>query len=44
MKKTYEKPAMEIMLMQSDCFILAGSPDAYGMNTDVSDAEVDEAW
>ena len=43
-KKEYMKPAMEVVKIQQQCQILAGSLDANGMNTDLQDDEVDAAW
>jgi hypothetical protein len=38
------KPSMEVVVLQQKCQILAGSADAYGMNTDLQDDEVDAGW
>ena len=43
-KKEYMKPAMEVVKIQQQCQILAGSLDANGMNTDLQDDEVDAGW
>lgn len=44
-KKEYQKPAMEVIELQHKSMILAGSPDAYGMNkTLIEDEEVVEGW
>ena len=44
-KKEYQKPAMKVIELQHKSMILAGSPDAYGMNkTLIEDEEVVEGW
>ena len=43
-KKAYMKPTMEVVELQHECQILAGSADAYGMNNGLQDEEVDEGW
>ena len=43
-KKEYMKPTMEVVELQHECQILAGSADAYGMNNGLQDEEVDEGW
>ena len=43
-KKEYMKPAMEVVKIQQQCQILAGSLDANGMNNGLLDDEVDEGW
>ena len=43
-KKEYLKPEMEVVKIQQQCQILAGSVDAYGMNSQLQDDEVDEGW
>lgn len=44
MKKEYMMPAMEVVKVQQQCQILAGSIDANGMNTDLQNEEVTEGW
>ena len=43
-KKEYLKPEMEVVKIQQQSQILAGSVDAYGMNTDLQDDEVEEGF
>ena len=43
-KKEYMKPTMEVVELQHECQILAGSADAYGMNTGLQDEEVTAGW
>jgi hypothetical protein len=43
-KKEYIIPTMEVVKIQQQCQILAGSVDANGMNTDLQDDEVDAGW
>jgi hypothetical protein len=44
-KKEYIIPTMEVVKIQQQCQILAGSVDAYGMNkTLIEDETVDEGW
>ena len=43
-KKAYMKPVMEVEEMQHESQILAGSPDAYGMNTSLQSEEMSSAW
>ena len=43
-KKKYEKPTMEIVKLQQQCMILAGSVDAYGMNTGLQETTVDDGF
>ena len=43
-KKEYMKPTMEVVEMDIDAQILAGSVDANGMNTGLQGDEVDESW
>lgn len=44
-KKAYMKPAMETVVLTQSTAILAGSPDAYGMNKSlIDDEEVTEGW
>ena len=42
MKKNYMKPEMEVVKIQQQCQILAGSVDANGMNTGLQEEEVEE--
>ena len=44
MKKNYMKPEMEVVKIQQQCQILAGSVDANDMNVDLRDDEVIEGW
>ena len=44
MKKNYMKPEMEVVKIQQQGQILAGSIDANGMNTDLQNEEVTEGW
>ena len=44
MKKEYMMPAMEVVKIQQQGQILAGSIDANGMNTDLQNEEVTEGW
>ena len=44
MKKNYMKPEMEVVKIQQQCQILAGSVDANGMNTGLQGDEVDAGW
>ena len=41
-KKEYMKPSMEVVKLQQQSQILAGS--SYGMKTELSDNEVEDAW
>jgi len=41
-KKEYLKPTMEVVKIQQQSQILAGS--SYGMNTQLSEEEAEEAW
>jgi len=44
-KKEYMKPTMQTVELKHRTMILAGSPDAYGMNTNlVTDEEAEDAW
>ena len=43
-KKEYMKPTMQVVELQHKCQILAGSADAYGMNTGLQDEEVTAGW
>ena len=46
-KKAYMKPTMQTVELKQRTMILAGSPDAYGMNRNLqsnSEDEVDSAW
>ena len=43
-KKEYMKPTMEVVELQHECQILAGSLDANGMNNGLQDDEVDAGW
>ena len=44
-KKEYMKPEIEVVKIQQQCQILAGSVDANGMNkTLIEDEEVIEGW
>ena len=43
-KKEYMKPEMEVVKIQQQCQILAGSVDANGMNTGLQDDEMTEGW
>lgn len=43
-KKEYMKPKMEVVKIQQQCQILAGSVDANGMNTNLQDENVIEGW
>ncbi len=43
-KKTYMKPTMQTVALKQRTTILAGSPDAYGMNKSLSSEEVEEGW
>ena len=44
MKKIYMKPEMQVVKIQQQCQILAGSLDANGMNNELLDVTVDEGW
>ena len=44
MKKIYMKPNMQVVKIQQQCHILAGSLDANGMNNELLDVTVDEGW
>lgn len=41
-KKIYEKPTMEVVKLQQQCVILAGSD--YGMNEELQNEIVNEGW
>ena len=41
-KKDYMKPEMEVVKIQQQCQILAGSTQ--GLNDELQDEEVDEGW
>ena len=43
-KKEYLKPEMEVVKIQQQCQILAGSVDANGMNTGLQNEEVTDGW
>ena len=43
-KKEYMKPEMQVVKIQQQRQILAGSVDANGMNTNLQDDEVIEGW
>ena len=43
-KKEYIIPTMEVVKIQQQCQILAGSVDANGMNTDLQDEDVNGGW
>ena len=44
-KKAYMKPTMQTVVLTQRTAILAGSPDAYGMNKSlIDDEEVSEGW
>ena len=43
-KKEYMKPKMEVVKIQQQCQILAGSVDANGMNRNLYDEEVDKGF
>ena len=44
-KKAYMKPAMQTVVLTQRTAILAGSPDAYGMDKNlIEDEEVSEGW
>ena len=43
-KKEYMKPSVKVVELKHKCQILAGSADAYGMNTDLQDEEVNTGW
>ena len=43
-KKEYMKPEIEVVKIQQQCQILAGSVDANGMNDTLIDEEVTEGW
>ena len=44
MKKIYMKPTMLSVKLKHRKMIMAGSPDAYGMNNSLQNEEVEEAW
>ena len=41
-KKEYLKPEMEVVMLQQQCQILAGSTQ--GLNDELQDEEVDAGW
>ena len=43
-KKEYMKPTMLTVELRQRTMILAGSVDAYGMNRNLQEDEVDSAW
>ena len=43
-KKEYMKPTIEVVKIQQQCQILAGSVDTNGMNDMLLNEEVDEGW
>jgi hypothetical protein len=43
-KKEYMKPTMQVVKIQQQCQILAGSVDANGMNNGLQDETVDIGW
>ncbi len=43
-KKIYLKPEREVVKIQQQCQILAGSLDANGMNNELLDVTVEEGW
>ena len=43
-KKEYMKPEMEVVKIQQQCQILAGSLDANGMNDTLQEETVTDGW
>ena len=43
-KKEYMKPTMQTVELKQRTMILAGSVDAYGMNRQLQNDEVEEGW
>ena len=43
-KKEYMKPEIEVVKIQQQCQILAGSVDANGINDELLDETVDIGW
>ena len=44
-KKEYMKPTMEVVELQHECQILAGSPNTYGVEKELQETEeVTEGW
>ena len=43
-KKEYMKPTMQVVKIQQQCQILAGSVDANGINDELLDETVDIGW
>ena len=43
-KKEYMKPEMEVVMLQQQSQILAGSVDANGINDELLDETVDIGW
>ena len=43
-KKQYTNPTMKVVEIKHRCHILAGSADANGMNKNLQNETVDEAW
>ena len=43
-KKEYMKPKMEVVKIQQQCQILAGSLDANGMNDTLQEETVTDGW
>ena len=44
MRKHYIKPETEVVKLQQQCHLLAGSVDPNGMNTGLQNEEVDGGW
>ena len=44
MRKHYIKPETEVVKLQQQCMILAGSVDAYGMNTGLQETIVEDGF
>ena len=43
-KKTYMKPDVKVILLRQRATILTGSMDENGMNRNLQNEEVDDAW
>ena len=43
-KKTYMKPDVKVILLRQRATILTGSMDKNGMNRNLQNEEVDDAW
>jgi hypothetical protein len=43
-RKVYMEPSVKVVKLRQKHQLLAGSPDACGMNPELQEEEVDEGW